>query len=129
MSASVTVCLAVVTEVLPEYVRLRFGLCPAHLVLRGDGGQRRGGALDRGALHVVVHAPDTAHFLAAPGAPRSAVHQQGQGRAVAGRFGRAVPVEHENAAVHGRGLEHEVPLLAGIVAGERAAQGATSLAG
>ena len=51
---------------------------PAH---RGDDVRR---ALHRGALHVVHHAADAAHLLAAAGAPRAAVHQVRQRRAVAG---------------------------------------------
>ena len=52
--------------------------------------ERVGRALHGGALHVVQHAADAAHLLAAAGAAGTAVHQMRQRRAVPGRFLRAV---------------------------------------
>ena len=45
----------------------------------GDGGEEARGALDGGALHVVLHAADAAHLLAAAGAAGAAVDEDRQG--------------------------------------------------
>ena len=64
--------------------------------------------LDGGALHVVQHAADAAHLLAAARPPGAAVHEHGQRGPVAGRLGRVVPVEHQDPAVPGRQPGHHV---------------------
>ena len=66
----------------------------------GHRGEHPRAGLDGGALHVVQHAADAAHLLAAAGPPRSAVHQHGQRRPVAGGLGAVVSVQHEEPAVH-----------------------------
>ena len=73
----------------------------------GDRGEHVGGGLDRRALHVVQHAADAAELLAAAGATGAAVDEHRQGRAVAGRLGGVVAVEHQDAAVPRREAEHE----------------------
>src|SRR5256885_4730341 len=56
-----------------------------------------GGALHGGALHVVHHAADAAHLLAAAGAPGTPVHQVRQRRAVAGGLLGTVAVYDHHA--------------------------------
>ena len=56
-------------------------------------------ALKRGALHVVHHAVQAAHLLAAAGASGTAMDQVRKRRAVAGGFLRAIAVENEQTAV------------------------------
>ena len=78
---------------------------------------RRGRALDGGALHVVLHAADAAHLLAAAGAAGAAMDEDRQRRAVAGRGLGAQAVADQDAAVEGG--EAEDGLLGdGLVVGE-----------
>src|SRR5262245_21881082 len=60
------------------------------------------------ALQIVQHAADAAHFLDTTGATRSAVHEMGEWRAVAGRFLAAVTIRDPHAAVIGRDTETEL---------------------
>src|SRR5699024_6144673 len=69
--------------------------------LAGDGGEVVRGALDGGALHVVLDAADTAEFLATTGAARAAVDEVWQRGAVAGGGAGVVTVEEVQAAVVG----------------------------
>jgi hypothetical protein len=64
-------------QVLAE--RVHVGLPPLRAgdPAAGDRAQGVRVGLDRGALHVVQHAADAAHFLPAAGPPRAAVHQRG----------------------------------------------------
>ena len=97
MSASVTVRVAeLIVSPIASSARLlrngwtgRLGARRAGDPLPGDGRDHVGGALDRGALHVVQHAADAAELLAATGAAGAAVDQHRQRRAVAGRLGGA----------------------------------------
>ena len=59
----------------------------------------RGEAWISGALHVVHDAAQAAHFFAAAGATGATVDERGEGRAVAGRFLRAVAIDDDEAAV------------------------------
>ncbi len=94
--------------------------CPAVT----DRGQGLRGALDGGALHVVLDAADAAHLLAAAGATRPAVHQVGQGRAVSRRFCGAVPVDDHHAAVIRGGAEHEFASDVVVVGDNRSGEAA-----
>ena len=71
----------------------------APLAQRPVIGEHVGRALHGRALHVVQHAADAAHLLAAAGAAGAAVHQGGQRRAVPGGLAGVVAVEHEQPAV------------------------------
>jgi hypothetical protein len=91
--------------------------------LARDGREHVRAALDRRALHVVGDAADAAELLAAAGATRSAVDQVRQRAAVAGRLGRVVPVEHEDAAVEGGRPQHDGAHEGGVVADHAGDQG------
>ena len=90
----------------------------------GDGGQHPRASLHGRALHVVQHAADAAHLLAAAGPAGSAVHQRRQRRAVAGRLGGVVGVEHEQPAVPRRDAEHDLAGELGVAGDDRADQAA-----
>ena len=64
-------------------------------------------SLDRRALHVVQHAANATHLLAAAGATRSAMHQRRERRAVSGGFLRAVAVHDQDASMVGSQPQHE----------------------
>ena len=83
----------------------------------GDGGEQARGALDRGALHVVLHAADAAHLLAAAGAAGAAVDEDRQRRAVAGGGLGAQAVADQDAAVE-RGEAEDGLLRHRLVVGE-----------
>ena len=75
-------------------------------MLAGDGGQHRGRALHRRALQQVRDGAQAAQFFTAAGAPRAAVLQEGQRRAMAGRFSGGLAVQHMQAAVQRRHHGH-----------------------
>ena len=50
---------------------------------------------------MVLDRPDPAHLLAATGATRTAVNENGQRRAVARRSARAIPVNQDDATMPG----------------------------
>src|SRR5439155_19697579 len=68
-------------------------------ILPGDRGDHCRRGLERGALHVMLHAPDAAHFLAAAGATGAAVNQHRQWRSMAGRFGGVGAIDHQHPAM------------------------------
>ena len=92
--------------------------------LAGDGGQHPRAGLHRRALHVVQHAADAAHLLAAAGPPRAAVHQRGQRRSVPGGLGCVLAVQHEEPAVPGRQAEDHVAGEGDVGRDDRAGQAA-----
>ena len=83
----------------------------------GDGGEQARRALDGGALHVVLHAADAAHLLAAAGAAGAAVDEDRERRAVAGGGLGAQAVADQHAAVE-RGEAEDDLLRHGLVVGE-----------
>ena len=94
------------------------------VVFTGDGHEGVGGALQGGALHVVLDRPGAAQFLAATGAARAAVHQHRQRRAVAGGFARAVAVEDQHASVPARGCQDDAARLVVVVGVHRTGEAA-----
>ena len=87
-----------------------------------EGPQDRRGALDRGALQVVVDRPHAPELLPATGPAGTAVHQVRQWRAVPRRLGRAVAVQDQQPAVVGGGAEHHLPHEVRVVADHRGDQ-------
>ena len=88
----------------------------------GDRRHDIGRALHGGALHVVHHAADAAHLLAAAGAPRTSVHQVRQRRAVAGGLPGAVAVHDHDAAVIRRQSQYQLRRHGIVGAEDRAGQ-------
>ena len=74
----------------------------------GDRRQHVRRGLHRDPLHVVQDAADPAELLTAAGPTRPAVDEARERRAVAGRLGGVVAVEHEQPPVPGRQAEDEV---------------------
>ncbi len=70
------------------------------------------------------HAALAAHLLAAARAAGAAVHQRGQGRAVAGVLLGHVAVQHQHAAVVAGGAPHELLGVGVVVRGDGGHQGA-----
>ena len=58
---------------------------------------------------MVQHAADAAELLAATGPPGTAVHEDGQRRAMPGGLRGVVSVENQDPAVPGRQPEHDGP--------------------
>ena len=98
-------------------------------ILLGDRGDHRRRGLDRGALHVMLDAADAAHLLAAAGAAGAAMDEDGEGRAVAGRFGGVGAVDDQHPAVIGGGALHEIARRVGRVGEERQRQAAHAAIG
>ena len=74
-----------------------------------NGGEHRRAALNRGALHIVLHRPQAAQLFAAAGAPRAAVYQLRQRGAVAGGLCGRLFVQYLNTPVGAGGAENKRP--------------------
>ena len=98
-------------------------------VFAGHRRQHRRRALHRRALQEVLDGADAAELLAAAGAARAAVLEHRQRRAVAGRLGRGVAIEDEQAAVPRRHLRDRLRRDLRIVGDERRDQAAAAARG
>ena len=78
--------------------------------------------LDGGALHVMFDATQATHFFATSGTTGASVHQQRHWGAVSCTLFGAIPVQHQDSAVHVRGDENEFAGHLGIVCGDAATQ-------
>ena len=77
----------------------------------------------------MLDAAHAAHLLAAAGAAGAAVDEDGQRRAVAGRFGGVGAVDDQHPAVIGAGAEHEVARRVGRMGEQRQRQAAHAAVG
>ena len=98
-------------------------------VLAADRGQHRGRALHRRALQVVRHRAHAAELLAAAGAPRAAVLEPGQRRAMARGLHRRLAVQHQDAAVPGGHGRHHARGRGRLARDERGHQAAAAARG
>src|SRR5450631_2511466 len=73
----------------------------------GRRSQGVGGALHRGALHVVKDAANSPHLFAAAGTPRPAVDERGKRRSVPGRFLCTRTIHDQDAAMVRRQAKYD----------------------
>ena len=102
-----------------EGMRVLADLGRAGQPLAGDLGDHIGAALHGGALHVMQHAAHAAQFLAAARASGPAMHQMGQGGAVARRLCHGGPVGDVDPTVPGGTLQRDDPRHLRILCDQR----------